>query len=144
MTGGEDRDPMDAEPAASAVWTAVLVAVATLAGYLGWLGWDQHKDAQPDGSLTGPYQSWQVAGLVLVLAAVAAVASLRGRPMIAVVVGTVVTTACFSVDAATEPPITNDGLWPIGAAMVALGTCGGLALVGAITTMSRRTGSRRR
>jgi hypothetical protein len=114
--------------------TAVFVAVATLVNYLVWLGWDQRKDVHPDGSVTGPYQPWQVVGLVLVLGAVAAVATLRGRALVTVVVGTVVMTLCFSVDAATEPPEYNDGLWPVGAMSVALGTCGWLAFVAAMTS----------
>lgn len=44
-------------------------AVLALAGWAAWLGWDQHRDVHPDGSVTGPYEAWQVIGLVLTLLA---------------------------------------------------------------------------
>ncbi|MEU1469394.1 hypothetical protein ABZ434_14365 [Streptomyces sp. NPDC005761] len=48
--------------------TAILVlTVMTSAVWAAWLGWDQHRDVQPDGSETGPYEAWQVIGLVLTL-----------------------------------------------------------------------------
>jgi hypothetical protein len=51
-----------------------LVAVAlTVLAYLAWLGWDQQRNR--DG--TGPYEAWQVVGLALTLALVAAVSSWR-------------------------------------------------------------------
>lgn len=59
----EDRETVPARRTglASAAGTAGLLAVATLANYLAWLGWDRQKDVLPDGSTTGPYQPWQVA-----------------------------------------------------------------------------------
>jgi hypothetical protein len=65
--------------------------------------------------------------VVLVLSVIAAVAGVHGRPVVAVVVTTLVMTVCFSVQGATDP--LNDGLWPVGAFMVAAGTCAGVALV---------------
>jgi hypothetical protein len=48
------------------------LAVSTAGNYLAWLGWDQRYDIGPGGVATGPYQSWQVAGLVIGLAVLAA------------------------------------------------------------------------
>ena len=127
MTRVANTGSAGAPPAVGLVLTATLVGVATLADYVGWLGWDQTKHLGPDGFLHGPYEPWQVVGVVLVLGVIAAAAGLRRQPWVAVVVTTLVMTVCFSVQGATDP--LNDGLWPIGAFMVAAGTCAGVALV---------------
>ncbi|CAL9492280.1 hypothetical protein [Streptomyces sp. enrichment culture] len=46
-----------------------LLALAgiAVAAWAGWLGWDQTRDVHPDGSTTGPYEAWQIIGLVLTL-----------------------------------------------------------------------------
>ncbi|MFD8637538.1 hypothetical protein [Streptomyces sp. NPDC059533] len=44
-----------------------IVAAMAMAGWAAWLGWDQIRDVQPDGSVTGPYQVWQVVGLAMTL-----------------------------------------------------------------------------
>ncbi|MBQ1093024.1 hypothetical protein [Streptomyces sp. B93] len=43
------------------------LTLLTLTTWAGWLGWDQRRDVHPDGSTTGPYEAWQVIGLVLCL-----------------------------------------------------------------------------
>jgi peptidoglycan/LPS O-acetylase OafA/YrhL len=112
------------------VWPLALGA-ATAAAYGAFLGWDQHKDVDPaTGSVSGPYQAWQVVGCGAVLAALAFETGRRGRPWLASVVMPVVLTLCFSVDAATDPDA--DGLWPIGAALVAIGSFAGAAAVAAV------------
>lgn len=128
MTNG-----MDLASVQPAGWlrTVIWVGLATLANYFVWLGWDQKKYLGTDGSLHGPYQPWQVVGLVLVLGVIAASAGWRRRPLVADIVTTLVMTACFSYQGATDP--LNDGLWPIGAVLVALGTLAGVAAVAAIT-----------
>jgi hypothetical protein len=150
MTGVVNTGSAGAPPTVGLVLTATL-GVATLADYVGWLGWDQTKFLGPDGSLHGPYEPWQVVGVVLVLGVIAATACVRRRPGVAVVVTTLVMTVCFSVQVATDP--LNDGLWPIGAFMVAAGTCageqplvgaagvGGLAAIWARTSLFRGSGS---
>jgi len=112
------------------VRTATLVAVATLASYVAWLGWDQTKYRGSDGNLHGPYETWQVVGLVITLGVIAASAGWRRQPWVAVVVMTMVMTACFSYQGATDP--LNDGLWPIGAALVAASTFGGVTTAAVI------------
>ena len=103
---------------------AAVVGLATFADYFGWLGRSQAKDFGRDS-----YQTWQVIGLVLVLGVIAAMAGWRRRPWVAAIVTTIVMTVSWSIDAATDPPQFNDGLWPIGALLVAVGTFTGVVLV---------------
>lgn len=118
------------------VWVAGLAAV-TLVAYLALLGWDQSKTLDPvTQNETGPYEAWQVIALVVVLAAAAFLAGRAGRFVPAVVTIPVVLTLAFAVDAATDADV--DGLWPIGAALVALGSAAGVALVAAIGQRSRQ------
>jgi hypothetical protein len=111
------------------------LAVATLANYLAWLGWDQKKDISPDGSISGPYQPWQVVGLVLGVVLISAIGGWRGYPWVASIVTAVVLTLCWSVDAVTDPG--NDGLWPVGAITVAVGAFTGLTIVARLATTIR-------
>jgi hypothetical protein len=106
---------------------ALFVGLATLADYLVWLGWDTTKELGPDGYLHGPYEPWQVVGLVLVLGVIAAAAGWRRHPWEAVIVTTVVMMLCFVVSGAMDP--RNDGLFIIGAFMAAVGTFLGVGLV---------------
>ncbi len=118
------------------VWVAGLAAV-TLIAYLALLGWDQSKTLDPvTQNETGPYEAWQVIALVVVLGAAAFLAGRAGRLAPALVTIPVVLTLAFAVDAATDK--NADGLWPIGAALVALGSAMGVALVAAIGQRSRQ------
>ncbi|MCC2307988.1 hypothetical protein [Cellulomonas chengniuliangii] len=118
------------------VWVVGLAAV-TLIAYLALLGWDQSKTLDPvTQNETGPYEAWQVIALVVVLGAAAFLAGRAGRLVPALVTIPVVLTLAFAVDAATDK--NADGLWPIGAALVALGSAVGVALVAAIGQRSRQ------
>jgi hypothetical protein len=127
MISAINDDPVDAPPATGRLLTVAVVVVATFANYVGWLGWDTTKEIGPDGNLHGPYEPWQVVGVVLVLGVIAVAAGWRRHPWVAVAVTTTVMTVSISVQGATEP--RNDGLWPIGAFMVAIGTFLGVGLV---------------
>lgn len=120
---------------------AVGIGGATAIAYWAFLGWDQRKDVDPvTGSETGPYQAWQVVGLGVVLALLTFEAGRRGRGWLATLVVSAVLTVAFSVDAATGPD--GDGLWPIGAVLVALGSLLGTGLIagiGAYLGRQRRT-----
>jgi peptidoglycan/LPS O-acetylase OafA/YrhL len=121
------------------LWS-VAIAAAVVAIYWAFLGWDRHKDVDPvTGAVTGPYQPWQVIACGVVLAAVVFAAGWRGRTWVAVLVVPVVLTVCFSVDAATGTD--GDGLWPIGAALVAVGSLLGAA---AVATLGGYLGRSRR
>jgi peptidoglycan/LPS O-acetylase OafA/YrhL len=120
------------QPSRSAIplWTVALAGITGVA-YWAFLGWDQHKDTDPvTGSQTGPYQAWQVIGLGVVLALLVFEAGRRGRPWLASPVVSAVLTVSFAVDAATDAD--GDGLWPIGAALVAIGSLLGTALVAGV------------
>jgi hypothetical protein len=103
-----------------------LLTVTTVLAYAAWLGWDQHKDIGPDGE-TGPYQAWQVIGLVLTIGIIAAVAGWRGHSVEAIVMITLVLTVAFSIDASTDPEA--DGLWLVGAFMLFVGSLVGVSVV---------------
>ena len=97
-----------------------LLVLGTAAAYLALLGWDQALDVDPaTGSGTGPYQAWQVVVLAAVLVGLAAWAVSQPAPRLVLVVPAVLT-VCWTVDAATDTD--GDGLWPIGAVLVATGS----------------------
>lgn len=127
----------------SAVLWALAVAVAVVAVYLAFLGWDQRRDVDPlTGAQTGPYQPWQVVGTAIGLLLVAFIAGRAGRTVLVSVVLPLTLTVCFAVDAATDPDA--DGLWVIGAALVAFGSLlstGAVAFLAGYTTRRRRTSS---
>lgn len=96
---------------------SLVVALITALIYVAWLGWDQDYDVDPvSGALSGPYQPWQVIGLVLCLGAVAFAAGWTGRRWACLLAMPVAFTVCFVVDAATDPG--QDGLWIVGAGLV--------------------------
>ncbi|MCX4546325.1 hypothetical protein [Streptomyces sp. NBC_01565] len=113
-----------------------LVAVATWAA---WLGWDQHRDVQPDGSVTGPYEAWQVIGLVLTLSAAVAWAALRGHAASAVLG----ITAGLTVACAYDWSDDSSGLFAVGAAMVMVGTLAATSALSALVTRMTRGDGRR-
>ena len=102
MSTATMTDGQDASRTRCRLLTALMIGAVTLADYLGWLGWDQHKDVHPDGRLSGPYQPWQVIGLVVVLIVLAAAAGWRRHTALVAVTTTVVMTLAWSVDAATD------------------------------------------
>ncbi|WP_151774399.1 hypothetical protein [Streptomyces abyssomicinicus] len=116
----------------------VLSAVAA-AAWAGWLGWDQERDVQPDGSTTGPYEAWQVIGLVLTLLAAVVLTALR-RYYVGAVLGTAIGLAGaawydWSDDAS--------GLFAVGVFMITVTTLGATALVCFATDAWRRRNARR-
>ncbi|MFF0161605.1 hypothetical protein ACFYRY_29290 [Streptomyces sp. NPDC005263] len=108
----------------------ILVSAAvSLAAWAAWLGWDQHRDVHPDGSTTGPYEAWQVIGLVLTLLLTVCGAAYR-RHFAAAVLGTTVgLTAAAGYDWSDD----SSGLWVVGVAMVMLGTLLATAAASAVT-----------
>lgn len=133
----DELGTMSVKPWPAIGW-AVGIAVVTVTAYLAFLGWDQHKDFDPvTQHESGPYEAWQVLGIGLVLAAVAFAAGWWRQAVVAAVVLPITLTACFAVDAATDP--RPDGLWPIGAAMVAVGSLFGTVAVALLGRLVRRT-----
>lgn len=107
-----------------------LLGAGTALTYLVWLGWDRRRDVNPvTKEVSGPYEAWQIIGVVVVLALLAGVAGWLRHPLAAIVVIPVVFTVCWSVGASTDPYVVGANLWPIGAAAVALGSLFGALLV---------------
>jgi hypothetical protein len=114
---------------------ALLAAVSTVAAYLGWLRWhdrDYYHDADV-GAAQGPYHPYQVVGLALTLAVVAAVGGWLKRPGWIAMVMTVVLVVVWSIDASWDPdPEGGANLWPVGALFLGVGSVLGLGLAAAI------------
>ncbi|MEU0004235.1 hypothetical protein ABZ079_08015 [Streptomyces sp. NPDC006314] len=102
----------------SQVLSILTLAVVALAGWAAWLGWDRHRDVHPDGSTTGPYEAWQVIGLVLTLLAPVYRAASR-RHFAGAVLGT---TAGLTVAAYADWSDDSSGLFVIGVGLVMLGS----------------------
>ncbi|MCX5083101.1 hypothetical protein ACFC1L_28065 [Streptomyces sp. NPDC056210] len=129
--------------------TSHLLATIALAGvavaaWAGWLGWDQQRDVHPDGSTTGPYEAWQVIGLVLTLLPAVYWAASR-RYTAAAVIGT---TAGLTVAAYVDWSDDASGLFMIGVCLVMMGslvvTSALSAVIAALTGHGRgRPGGRR-
>ncbi|MFF8534194.1 hypothetical protein ACN6K9_003211 [Streptomyces sp. SAS_267] len=114
----------------------LLLAGVSLAVWAAWLGWDQHRDVQPDGSTTGPYEAWQVIGLALILLApVYWAASRRYTP--GAVLGT---TAGLTVAAYYDWSDDSSGLYMVGVVLVMLGSLVVTTAVSAIASARHRGG----
>ncbi|MFM9551174.1 hypothetical protein SAMN04487980_101945 [Streptomyces sp. cf124] len=96
----------------------LVTAVSALALWALWLGWDQHRDLHPDGSSTGPYEAWQVIGLVLTLLGPVYWVASR-RHITSAVAGT---TAGLTVASYLDWSDDASGLYGVGVTMVMLGT----------------------
>ncbi|WP_305789524.1 hypothetical protein [Symbioplanes lichenis] len=104
-------------------WTAALVA-GSGAAYAALLGWDTERDLDPVTShSSGPYEAWQVVALALIIGALGFAAGRAGHARLATATLTVTVTAAFVLVAVGEAE--GDGLWPVGAALVLLGTLAG-------------------
>ena len=114
----------------------LLLAGVSLAVWAAWLGWDQHRDVQPDGTTTGPYEAWQVIGLVLILLAPVYWAASR-RYVAAAVLGT---TAGLTVAAYYDWSDDSSGLFMVGVVLVMMGSLAVTAVVSAIASAVRQGG----
>ncbi|WP_317443428.1 hypothetical protein [Streptomyces collinus] len=120
------------KPVAQLVSILALAALAP-ALWAAWLGWDQHRDVHPDGSTTGPYQAWQVIGLVLTLLAAVGWAAYRDYVAGAVLGTTAGLTAAAYVDWSDDA----SGLFVIGVGLVMVGAFVGTVVVSAVTNAVR-------
>lgn len=112
-------------------------AGAALALWAVWLGWDQRRDVHPDGSTSGPYAAWQVAGLVLTLLVPVYWAASRGHTTGAVVGTTLGLTAAAYWDWSDDA----GGLFVIGVGLVMMGSLAGTAAASAVIVSTRRAGA---
>lgn len=109
-------------------------AVVAPLAWAGWLGWDQQRDVHADGTTTGPYQAWQVIGLVLTQLAPVYWATARRHPL-AAVLGT---SAGLTAAAYSDWSDDASGLFVIGVGLVALGSLAATAAATAAITFVRR------
>ncbi|MFE5295932.1 hypothetical protein [Streptomyces sp. NPDC056632] len=116
----------------------LVTAAVSVAAWLAWLGWDQRRDVHPDGSETGPYEAWQVVGLVLTLLVAVGWAASR-RHVQAASFGTA---AGLTVASFVDWSDDASGLYVIGVGMVAAGSLAGAfavsALIASVTGRGRR------
>ncbi|MFE5791795.1 hypothetical protein ACFQ8C_04370 [Streptomyces sp. NPDC056503] len=118
----------------------VVTALLAIASWAAWLGWDQKRDVHPDGSVTGPYEAWQVVGLVLTLFAPVVWTALRGHG----VAGALGTSAGLALAAFVDWSDDASGLYAVGAVMVAGGSLAATFLVqGLVAEWSDRRARRR-
>ncbi|WP_329163059.1 hypothetical protein OHB49_24635 [Streptomyces sp. NBC_01717] len=117
---------------------AVLVlAVLAPAVWAAWLGWDQHRDVHPDGSTTGPYEAWQVIGLVLTLLPLVYGAVSR-RYIAGAVLGI---TVGLTIAAYYDWSDDSSGLFMVGVGMVMVGSLVVTAVVSVVIASVKREGS---
>lgn len=121
---------------------SIVSALVPVAAWAAWLGWDQHRDVHPDGSVSGPYEAWQVIGLVLTLLASVYWAASRHHRASAVYGTTVGLTAAACYDWSDDA----SGLFLVGVGMVLVAglvaTSTLCTLVASATRNGRRGGPR--
>jgi hypothetical protein len=114
----------------------LVLAVVTAAAWAAWLGWDQQRDVQPDGTTTGPYEAWQVIGLVLTLLAPVYWAASRGYvagAMLGVPAGLAVA-SCY------DWSDDGSGLFVIGVWMITAGSLIVTTAISAVIVSATRKG----
>ncbi|MFF5537380.1 hypothetical protein ACFY71_33785 [Streptomyces cinerochromogenes] len=131
MSTGLPKPALRSLPALTSVLAPVLAAPLAWAA---WLGWDQHPDVQPDGSTTGPYEAWQVIGLVLTLLVPVCWTAYRRHTASAVLGTTAGLTAAAFYDWSDD----SSGLFAVGAALVMIGTLAATAAVSGMIALTTR------
>ncbi|MFE4449219.1 hypothetical protein [Streptomyces sp. NPDC056796] len=121
------------------LWTILMPALVALALWAAWLGWDQRYDVQPDGTTTGPYAAWQVAGLVLTLLAPLYRAASR-QDIAGPVLGI---TAGLTIAAAYDWSDDTSGLFVIGVGAVMVGSLVTTAVLSVVIASVKRGGQGR-
>ncbi|GAA3236896.1 hypothetical protein [Actinocorallia longicatena] len=119
----------------------LVAALFSAAGWAAWLGWDQEYDVRPDGGTEGPYQPWQVVGLVLTLGVVVVLSSWRLHGP-----GTVAGTATgLAVASFRDWSDDDSGLFIVGVMMITVGALAvsGLAAL-VVSAVARGTGPQAR
>ncbi|MEV7728720.1 hypothetical protein AB0P15_28850 [Streptomyces sp. NPDC087917] len=115
-----------------------LLVLIPVAAWAAWLGWDQHRDVHPDGSVTGPYEAWQVIGLVLTLLAPVYWAASRHHIASAVLGTTGGLTAAALYDWSDDA----SGLFLVGVGMLAVGSLVTTLILATLISSATRAGRR--
>ncbi|MEU9157437.1 hypothetical protein AB0D59_44630 [Streptomyces sp. NPDC048417] len=122
------------KPVLRMVLPALALAGVSAAAWAAWLGWDQRYDVRADGSTSGPYEAWQVGGLVLTLLVAVGWAAARGHSAAAVGGTTAGLTLAAYVDWSGEA----SGLFMVGVGLVMVGAFVASAVVSAVIDVLRR------
>ncbi|MDN3481824.1 hypothetical protein QMA10_07790 [Arthrobacter sp. APC 3897] len=111
---------------------AVAVLAAAGALWFAWLGWDTAYDVDPEtGNLSGPYEWWQVAGLVLSAGGLVLTAR-RFLPAAALVPAAALGLAGgFAFSARAD----DSGLAAVGVVMILCGAAAGTAILLALARL---------
>ena len=116
-------------PRPAIVLSALLLALVAAASWWAWLGWDTTYQTDPrTGTVSGPYEAWQVIGCVLTLL----VAGLLGATLIhprALILMPLGFAIAWSITSARDD---DTGLWLVGAFMVLIGMSLGCVVVGLV------------
>ncbi|TQK86407.1 hypothetical protein FB563_6537 [Streptomyces puniciscabiei] len=112
----------------------LLLAGVSTAAWAAWLGWDQHRDVHPDGSTTGPYEAWQVIGLVVTLLVPVCWAASR-RHVLGTVLGPTVGLTLAAYDDWSDD---SSGLFIIGVGLVMIGSFATTAIICAVAGSVRQ------
>ncbi|MGW7254768.1 hypothetical protein [Streptomyces sp. NPDC054834] len=110
------------------LWSILVLAGITVAMWAAWLGWDQHRHQNPDGTTTGPYEAWQVIGLVLTLLLPVYWAASRHYVTGAVLGTTLGLTAAACYDWSDD----STGLFGVGVGLVMMGSLAATGVVSAV------------
>jgi hypothetical protein len=113
-----------------------LLAAATAAVWFAWLGWDTGYTTDETGHTSGPYAVWQVAGCVLSLGVLTALAVRWLHPLMVAATVTIAFTGVWSWWASGSD---DSGLWAVGAVLV----LGGMSLGSAAVAFAARFAWRR-
>ncbi|MEV7386447.1 hypothetical protein [Streptomyces sp. NPDC091215] len=116
------------KPVLRAVVPALVPAGVSVVAWAAWLGWDQQYDVAPDGSVSGPYAVWQIAGLVVTALVAVCFTVVRGHSA-AAVAGT---TAGLTVAACADWSDDASGLFMVGVTLVMVGSFVASAVVAAV------------
>ncbi|MFJ7152402.1 hypothetical protein ACIQVT_30130 [Streptomyces sp. NPDC100445] len=126
--------PQTPHPRVRRFLAVLLTAVAAATAWAAWLRRDRGYGVRADGTTTGPYEPWQVAGLVLTLLVSVVWSAARGH-----VVGAVAgTTAGLTVAAYLDWSDDATGLFAVGVALVMLGTLAATTVVAVVVHAVRR------
>ncbi|MFF4314302.1 hypothetical protein [Streptomyces sp. NPDC001507] len=118
-------------PVLRAAAPALVLAGVSVVAWAAWLGWDQRQEVRADGSVSGPYEAWQVAGLAATLLAAVCCAAARGHSAAAVAGTTVGLTLAAYVDWSGEA----SGLFMVGVVLVMAGSFVASAVVTAVVSV---------
>ena len=110
------------------------MTLTAMVAWDGWLGWDQVPDEHPDGSTSGPYEAWQVIGLVVTLLAPVVWAGAH-RYFPAAVAGTTIgLTAAAYYDWSDD----SSGLFVVGVGMIMIGSAALTTITAAVASALTR------